>query len=54
MGIADLCNETEVKLLTVELGVFVPYPEEGKDAKDHRRPSALQRREYVTSLKSPI
>lgn len=33
-----------VKLFTVELGVLVPYPEEGKDARDHRRPSALQRK----------
>lgn len=30
-------------MFTVELGVLVPYPEEGKDAKDHRRPSALQK-----------
>jgi len=29
-------------VFTVELGVLVPYPEEGKDANDHRRPS-LQR-----------
>lgn len=35
-------NEKRVNLFTVELGVLVPYPEEGKDAKDHRRPSALQ------------
>lgn len=28
--------------LTVELGVLVPYPEEGKEAKDQRRPSALR------------
>lgn len=27
--------------LTVELGVLVPYPEEGREAKDQRRPSAL-------------
>lgn len=26
---------------TVELGVLVPYPEEGREAKDHLRPSAL-------------
>lgn len=25
----------------VELGVLVPYPEEGRDAKDQRRPSDL-------------
>lgn len=25
----------------VELGVFVPYPEEGREAKDQRRPSVL-------------
>lgn len=30
-------------VFTVELGVLVPYPEEGRDAKDHRRPSALQK-----------
>lgn len=29
---------------TVELGVFVPYPEEGREAKDHLRPSALRRK----------
>lgn len=29
--------------LTVELGVLVPYPEEGREAKDHRRPSALRK-----------
>lgn len=28
--------------LTVELGVLVPYPEEGREAKDQRRPSALR------------
>lgn len=28
---------------TVELGVLVPYPEEGKEAKDHLRPSALRK-----------
>lgn len=39
-------------LFTVELGVLVPYPDEGKDAKDHRRPSALQRKQM--SLKSPV
>lgn len=26
---------------TVELGVLVPYPEEGREAKDQRRPSVL-------------
>lgn len=31
--------------LTVELGVLVPYPEDGSDARDHRRPSALRRTE---------
>lgn len=35
---------------TVELGVFVPYPEDGKDAKDHRRPSALQRTQTSFSV----
>lgn len=29
---------------TVELGVLVPYPEEGREAKDHLRPSALRKR----------
>ena len=28
---------------TVELGVLVPYPEEGREAKDHRRPSLHNR-----------
>lgn len=42
----------EVKLFTVELGVLVPYPEEGKDAKDHRRPSALQRIRTLHHLKA--
>lgn len=28
--------------LTVELGVLVPYPDEGREAKDHLRPSALR------------
>lgn len=27
---------------TVELGVLVPYPEDGRDAKDQRRPSVLK------------
>lgn len=27
---------------TVELGVLVPYPEEGREASDQRRPSVLQ------------
>lgn len=27
---------------TVELGVLVPYPEEGSEARDQRRPSVLQ------------
>lgn len=26
---------------TVELGVFVPYPDEGREARDQRRPSVL-------------
>lgn len=26
---------------TVELGVLVPYPEEGREANDQRRPSVL-------------
>lgn len=39
-------------IFTVELGVLVPYPEEGRDAKDHRLPSALQKTEM--SPKSPI
>lgn len=34
-------DKERMKIFTVELGVFVPYPEEGKDAKDHRRPSIL-------------
>lgn len=29
---------------TVELGVFVPYPDEGREAKDQRRPSVLGKR----------
>lgn len=28
---------------TVELGVFVPYPDEGREAKDQRRPSVLRK-----------
>lgn len=39
-------------LFTVELGVLVPYPEEGKDAKDQRRPSALQRTQMLLHLKA--
>lgn len=31
--------------LTVELGVLVPYPEEGREAKDHLRPSALRKKQ---------
>lgn len=26
----------------MELGGFVPYPDEGRDARDHLRPSALR------------
>lgn len=28
---------------TVELGVLVPYPDEGREAKDQRRPSVLEK-----------
>lgn len=36
------CLEKSVSLTeTVELGVFVPYPDEGREAKDQRRPSVL-------------
>lgn len=28
----------------MELGGLVPYPDEGRDARDHRRPSALSAR----------
>src|SRR4029434_4113176 len=31
--------------LTVELGVLVPYPEEGREARDQRRPSDLLKRD---------
>lgn len=31
---------------TVELGVLVPYPEEGREAKDQRRPSALRKQRH--------
>lgn len=39
-----LQKEANMKSLTetVELGVFVPYPEEGRDASDQRRPSVLK------------
>lgn len=46
-----LCEWGCEKLFTVELGVLVPYPEEGKDAKDHRRPS-LQRTHARHQLKT--
>lgn len=29
---------------TVELGVLVPYPEEGREANDQRRPSVLSQK----------
>lgn len=37
--------QSEAVMLTemVELGVLVPYPEEGRDANDQRRPSVLGR-----------
>lgn len=44
---------------TVELGVLVPYPEEGREAKDQRRPSVLhkkqtnKKRNIIKFLKSP-
>lgn len=47
-----MCVNGREWLFTVELGVLVPYPDEGRDAKDHRRPSALQRKQM--SLKSPM
>lgn len=38
--------QSEPTMLTemVELGVLVPYPEEGRDANDQRRPSVLVQR----------
>lgn len=30
---------------TVELGVLVPYPEDGREANDQRRPSVLRAKE---------
>lgn len=53
LGITYLCDVKGLKLFTVELGVLVPYPEEGKDAKDQRRPSALQRTQ-ILSIKKRI
>lgn len=48
--IRDCCSYTLYRLckngsvvVTVELGVLVPYPEEGREARDHLRPSALQK-----------
>lgn len=39
------CLEKSASLTeTVELGVFVPYPDEGREAKDQRRPSVLEKR----------
>lgn len=35
------CRRSWDELDDVELGVLVPYPDEGSDAKDHLRPSAL-------------
>lgn len=35
------CRRSWDELDDVELGVLVPYPEEGREAKDHLRPSAL-------------
>lgn len=40
--------------LTVELGVLVPYPEDGSDAKDHRRPSALRKIKQQDGRKESI
>lgn len=37
------CDEQDEE--TVELGVLVPYPEEGRDARDQRRPSVLRAKE---------
>lgn len=34
-------THTAVLTETVELGVLVPYPEEGREARDQRRPSVL-------------
>lgn len=36
------CRRSWDELDDVELGVLVPYPEEGREAKDHLRPSALR------------
>lgn len=37
------CDEQDEE--TVELGVLVPYPEEGREARDQRRPSVLRAKE---------
>lgn len=39
---------------TVELGVLVPYPEEGREARDQRRPSALSQNEKKISFINPL
>lgn len=42
-----VCLQLWLLTETVELGVLVPYPEEGKEAKDQRRPSVLhEKKEY--------
>lgn len=40
-GLKYRAQQSGILTETVELGVLVPYPEEGREAKDHRRPSAL-------------
>lgn len=37
------CDEQDEE--TVELGVLVPYPEDGREANDQRRPSVLRAKE---------
>lgn len=51
-GLAESMMLTEM----VELGVLVPYPEEGRDANDQRRPSVLwqQTEAEWSHLKVPL
>lgn len=35
-------KHTQILTETVELGVLVPYPEDGREARDQRRPSVLK------------
>lgn len=51
-GVAESSRRRQEKVFTetVELGVLVPYPEEGREARDQRLPSVLRRQTSKSRL----